>query len=168
MLSQQLDLRYEEISSNPLSGGRGVLDANSHFFEAQRDLSTVQAKMDALADTHNRYLSNVMRAYDYKKRDMEDEKKKLLEDWMNKLKELEDSGSSLNRFIDKETGKTITKLDYDKFKKARAKAYAHAKHKYKPGTKAYYKIINDFFAENVELRSEEDIQKILALKKEDI
>ena len=38
------------------------------------------------------------------------EKKKLLEDWMNKLKELEDSGSSLNRFIDKQTGKTITKL----------------------------------------------------------
>ena len=74
MLSQQLDLRYEEISSNPLSGGRGVLDANSHFFEAQRDLSTVQAKMDALAATHNRYLSNVMRAYDYKKRDMEDDK----------------------------------------------------------------------------------------------
>jgi len=167
MLNQQLDLRYQEISSNPLSGGRGVLNTNIDFFEAQRDLSLMQHNMDSLADTHNRYFANVMRAYAYKKREMDDETKAMTEQWLEKLKELEASGSSLDKFIDKSTGKVITDLDYDRFKAERDKAFKDAA-KYKTGTKAYRDTLNDFYDNNVEERSDEERQIIMDEKRKEL
>jgi hypothetical protein len=158
MLNQQMDLRYEEISSNPLSGGRGVLNANSDFFEAQRDLGLFGRYFDSLADSHNRYFANVMRSYAYKKREMEDDQNAELEKWYEKVKEY---GGDIGKFIDPSTGKIIAEIDYERFQNERRAMYKTANRQFKFGTAGWNDIVNNWYAQNTEFVSEEERQYIL-------
>lgn len=165
MLSQQMDLRYQEIASNPLAGGRGVIDTNVQFFEAQRDLHYVQSQMDSLADTHNRYFANVMRFYAYKKREMEDDQRSELKKW---YKAVDEYGSTdLSKFIDSATGKIVAELDYAKYLTERRKMYASVNRNHKFGTIGYNTAIAKWFSENVVATTPEETNKILAEKKEE-
>jgi len=119
-LNRELDKRYVELSSNPLYGGRGVLENTELFFRAQADETFMQHHTDALADTHNSYMANVMRYYDYKMRYMNDEILKVTNEWEAKIKAFEDDGGDISRFIDPDTARIIPKTDYERYYQARS------------------------------------------------
>ena len=166
-LNKQLDLRYNELSSNPLYGGRGILDNHEHFMKAQVDERFFQRTMDAMADTHNSYLANVMRMYDYKLRTMFDDQQARLKEWNQELTKLENSGSSVDRFVDKKTGRIITRVNWAEYQNARRAMYKEA-NTHKIGSPQYNKITNEFFAEHVEPIPSKEREAIVAQKREEL
>lgn len=166
-LDKELDHRYAELSSNPLYGGRGVLQATEDFFKAQIDESFFQRNMDAMADTHNKYIANVMRMYDYKQRVAFDDQNARLKEWRKQVAKLKEAGSSVDKFVDKTTGKVIPKMDYDAYVKSRAEMYLAAS-KFTAGTKQWRNIVNTWYGENVELIPAKDRDAIVAEKKKEL
>lgn len=122
-LNKELDMRYVELSSNPLYGGRGVLQNSAEFFKAQADENFAQRHFDALADTHNSYMANVIRLYDYKMRYMEDEINSYTNKWKDMMDELKKEGIPISRFIDKETAKVIPIIDYQRYYQDRSEMF---------------------------------------------
>jgi len=167
-LNKELDLRYAELSSNPLYGGRGVLENTKAFMKAQADENFGQRHFDALADTHNQFLANVMRMHDYKKRYMENEILKITNEWNAKIKQLEKDGISIDRFIDKKTGKVIAKTDYERFYKDRSALYDRLDKFYKgERSHAWFNGLNTWMNENtVLLEKDERVALIKKMKAE--
>ena len=166
-LNKELDKRYYNISSNPLYGGRGILQGTEDFLKAQVDESYFQSTFDSLADTHNTYMANVQRAYDYMKRQMSDETAAKQEEWLNKVAELEATGSNLMRFVDVAKGKFVQEHDYDAYISSRNAMYVEA-NKYPKKSKERAKTINDWYAANHEILPQAERDAIQAKKKADL
>ena len=166
-LNRELDMRYNELSSNPLYGGRGVLHNTEMFFKAQHDESFMQRHMDALADTHNSYMANVMRLYDYKMRYMQDEVNEITVKWEEEVSKLEESGSSVSKFIDKNTAKVISPIDYSAFYKARNEMFKSVDKTYKNRNINWRTAVNKWFVQNtVRISKEEETALRNKMKKE--
>jgi hypothetical protein len=164
-LNKELDMRYVELSSNPLYGGRGVLDNTQAFFKAQMDESFMQRNMDAMADTHNSFMANVIKMYDYKMREYKDEVIDETKRWDEAVKILEASGSNVMRFVDEESGKVIPRLDYSAYYEARAKMFSENKEKFKTNKKGFAKTVNAWLLANTEILTKEEIAQLEADKK---
>lgn len=167
VLNKELDTRYVELSSNPLYGGRGNVDNIKDFFMAQLDENFFQRNMDALADTHNSYMANVIRMYDYKMHRMREETREMKAMWNSEVEKLEKSGSKLSRMIDETSGKVIPKLDYEAYYENKSRMYAEASERFTKGTNEYRNFINQWFKDNTEfLSTEEQKAKIDQKRKE--
>jgi hypothetical protein len=165
-LNVELDYRYAELSSNPLYGERGVLNATHDFFKAQPDETFMQANFDALADSHNRYMANVMRLYDYKMRTMKDEQKEELENWEDAVaKFTKATGKSLDIFVEKESGRIVPRIDYRGYYEARSKAFeeAHALNKVQKR-----KFLSKWFANNSRPLTQEERKALIKQKKREL
>tara|TARA_R110000824_G_scaffold189012_1_gene370410 strand:+ start:7072 stop:12255 length:5184 start_codon:yes stop_codon:yes gene_type:complete len=166
-LNKELDKRYNEISSNPLYGGRGVLHDTEGFVKAQVDERFFQRTMDAMADTHNSYMANVQRMYDYKLRMLFDDQQARLKEWDRELTKLENSGSSVDKFVDKKTGRIITRINWTEYKAARRAMYKEA-NTHKIGSPEYNRITNEFFNEHVEPIPAKEREAIIKQKRKEL
>jgi hypothetical protein len=168
-LNKELDIRYLELSSNPLHGGRGTIENVKDFFQAVPDETWSQSKMDSLADSHITYLANVRRLYDYKKRYMEDEIIEITDSWNKKIEELKEMGIDIKKFTDSSTGKIHPKIDYDRFYKDRDAMFKKLDKYYKGKRgKSWRNSFNEWMEKNTRLLDKEERQALIAKMKKEL
>ncbi|PHS35740.1 MAG: hypothetical protein COA82_03760 [Alkaliphilus sp.] len=156
-INKELDIRYLELSRNPLFKNKNMADVLQEFFKAQVDESFFQKNLDALADTHNSYIANVAKLYQITMHNAASEAKKLKIDF-DKYTE----GVNIKKLH--KTGKLLEKLDYEHFQKAKDEMHKQANAI--ADKKARNKLINDWYKANTEALTTKEANALIKKMKE--
>lgn len=162
-LNKELDRYYVDISTNPLYNDGDILRASEMFFKAMADETFMQRHMDALADSHNPYMANVVKMYDHTMNKYREEVQEVLREFEKRTANID-----LSRLVDSSNGKFIQELDYTGFYQARSEMFAEAQKKYGKGTKEYKRFVRVWLVSNTKLLSQEERNALINRKKKEL
>lgn len=133
--------RLTALSTNPQ-----IMEGVMEIFSVWDDESSVQRWLDALGDSNHPVLANLSKLYKVQMRHRDDEERELKRDWQKQVDKLEASGSSIERFMDRDSGKVVSSYNWDAFYKEQKEAFQRAEHLKKIGEpKKAKKLISDWF-----------------------
>lgn len=158
-LNRQLDMRYPEISSNPLYNEGDTAKAFELFFQAQRDETWMQANVDALADTHHPYIANVMKMYRREAFQYDKEARELLLAFGKETETID-----IQKFL-KPNMQLLTEMDMDRFYEDLDAMYREAYKLYPTDQKARAKYINKWYTSNTVEKTADEVKKMEAMMK---
>ena len=153
-LNRELDVRYFELSSNPLYQNGDALKALEMFMAAQKDETWMQANMDALGDTHHAYIANVIKAFDLKEFDRRQEVEHLIDEWRKRSE-----GRDLRKFQTADGSKLINQINWAKYYEDMEKMYTEAE-KLGRTTNQYRKYVNNWFLKNTVRKTEDELTRM--------
>ncbi len=158
-LSQEFAVKYVELSANPEFGGKGNVEKVDKFFSPQMDETFMQLHLDALFDTNNPLVANLIKQYNYQMFKAHDEtlvREKNWKEWTERLKSV---GLNANDFV-REDGRVIQEIDYYKYNKERYEFFNNLLKKTDSDTDLYKSEVAKWFEKNTVRKDKKEQERI--------
>ena len=170
---------FQEINLRRFTSNPEIKDGVKNIMDAGDDESYIQLQLDALADTNNPFIANMIKQYSVNMIKADDqssvdigELEALLRKTFNKnITALTDADFS--RYLEyknnRRTGKLIQKYDWDAFYAEKDRYFKEIRTKYGNKSEEYYNAASKWYKENEERAfTEEEIDAIVAQKERDL